>query len=83
MTRRGENGGASRPYTAQRRRYSSVVDVSAYVSVPYYGTSNDGLRRYSSYPSAAYTLEVNAGEADRFGIRVGDKVAFENIKGHC
>ena len=60
-----------------------VVDVSAYVSAPDSRTSDDSLRKYKSYPSAAYTLEVNAGEANRFGIRVGDKVDFENIKGHC
>ena len=60
-----------------------VVDISAYVSAPDYRTSDDSLRRYRSYPSAAYTLEVNAGEANRFGIRVGDKVDFENIEGHC
>ena len=39
--------------------------------------------RYRTYPSAAYTLEVNAGEVDRFGIRVGDEVDFENIRGGC
>ena len=34
-------------------------------------------------PIAAYTLEVNAGEVDRFGIRVGQKVKFDNIDNGC
>ena len=60
-----------------------VVDVSVYAKIPDPGTPDDRIRRYSSYPRAAYTLEVNAGEADRFGIRVGDKAKFENIDDHC
>ena len=60
-----------------------VVDVNVYAQIPAPGTPDDWIRRYSSYPRAAYTLELNAGEADRFGIRVGDKVKFENIDDHC
>ena len=60
-----------------------VVDISPYVRAPAPGTPDDRLRRYTSYPSAAYTLEVNAGEAERFGIEVGDKVELENIDDHC
>ena len=60
-----------------------VVDVSPYTNVPRPGTPDNEIRRYRSYPSAVYTLEVNSGEADRFRIRVGDKVKFENIDGRC
>lgn len=60
-----------------------VVDITAFVPVPRPGTPDHELRRYHSYPPAAYTLEVNAGEAHRFNIRVGDSVDFQNIKGHC
>ena len=60
-----------------------VVDVSPHATVPEPGTPDNEIRRYRSYPRAAYTLEVNSGEADRFRIRVGDKVKFENIDGRC
>jgi len=60
-----------------------VVDISPYARVPEPGTPDDRLRRYTSYPSAKYTLEVNAGEAERFGIEIGDKVEFKNIGDHC
>ena len=60
-----------------------VADVNTYANVPAPGTPDDEIRRYRPYPTAAYTLEVNAGEADRFRIRVGDKVKFENIDGRC
>ena len=60
-----------------------VVDINVYATVPDPGTPDDEIRRYGSYPRAAYTLEVNAGESDRFGIRVGDKVKFEDIGDHC
>ena len=60
-----------------------VVDVNANVKPPPPGTPDDDIRRYRSYPAAAYTLEVNSGEASRFNIRVGDKVEFENIDAPC
>ena len=60
-----------------------VADVTTYVNLPEPGTPDDEIRRYRSYPAAAYTLEVNSGEADRFRIRVGDKVKFENIDARC
>ena len=60
-----------------------VADVSTYVDLPEPGTPDDEIIRYRSYPVAAYTLEVNSGEADRFRIRVGDKVEFENIDARC
>ncbi len=60
-----------------------VVDIAVNAGIPAPGTPDDRIWRYRSYPSAAYTLEVNAGEVDRFGIRVGDEVEFENIRGGC
>ncbi len=64
-------------------RNCRVADITVNVQVPYYGTPDDEIRRYNSYPIAAYTLEVNAGEVDRFGIRVGQKVKFDNIDNGC
>lgn len=64
-------------------RNCRVADITVNVPVPYPGTPDDEIRRYNSYPPAAYTLEVNAGEVDRFGIRVGDKVKFDNIDNGC
>ena len=60
-----------------------VADVTVFARVPEPGTPDDMIRRYASYPRAAFTLEVNAGEIDRFGIRVGDKVEFDNINDRC
>lgn len=60
-----------------------VADVTVFARVPAPGTPDDLIRRYTSYPNAAFILEVNAGEVDRFGIRVGDKVEFENINDRC
>ena len=60
-----------------------VADITVNAPVLYPGTPDDEIRRYNSYPPAAYTLEVNAGEVDRFGIRVGDKVQFDNIDNGC
>ena len=60
-----------------------VADIKVHARIPAPGTPDDMIQRYSPYPRAAYTLEVNAGEAERFGIRVGDKVKFENIGTRC
>ena len=60
-----------------------VVDLATYVDVPRPSTPDDDIPRYRSYPRAAYTLEVNAGEVDRFRIRVGDSVKFENVDVRC
>ena len=60
-----------------------VVDLAIDARVPARGTPDEELPRFISYPPAAYTLEVNAGEIDRFRIRVGDRARFENIDGHC
>lgn len=64
-------------------RNCRVADITVNAPVPYPGTPDDDIRRYNSYPPAAYTLEVNAGEVDRFGIRVGHKVKFDNIDNGC
>ena len=60
-----------------------VVDIHVNAGIPDPGTPDIDIWRYRSYPDAAYTLEVNAGEVDRFGIRVGDKVKFDNIDNGC
>ena len=60
-----------------------VVDLTVYATIPPPGTPDHEIPRYRPYPPAGYTLEVNAGEVDRFGIRVGDKVEFEDIDNHC
>ena len=64
-------------------RDCQVADIHVYAGIPERGTPDDLIQRYYSYPRASYTLEVNAGEVDRFGIRVGDKVEFDNIDGRC
>lgn len=60
-----------------------VVDLATYVDAHRPGTPDNDIPRYRSYPIAAYALEVNAGEVDRFRIRVGDKVKFENVDVRC
>ena len=60
-----------------------VADLHVYAQIPGPGTPDEMIRRYTAYPRAAYTLEVNAGEVDRFGIRVGDKVEFNNVPTRC
>ncbi len=64
-------------------RNCRVVDIHPYVSVPLPNTPDQRIPRYRPYTSAAYALEVNAGEADRYDIRVGDSVEFNNIRAHC
>lgn len=62
---------------------SKIQGASSFTTVPVPGTPDDRLRRYTSYPSTASILEVNAGEGERFGIEVGNKVELENIDDHC
>lgn len=64
-------------------RNCRVVDIHPYVSAPLPNTPDQRIPRYRPYTPAAYALEVNAGEADRYDIRVGDKVEFNNIRAHC
>ena len=64
-------------------RNCRVVDIHPYVSVPLPTTPDERIPRYRSYTSAAYALEINAGDTDRYDIRVGDRVEFNNIRAHC
>ena len=64
-------------------RNCRVVDIHPYAPAPLPYTPDEQLPRYRSYTTAAYALEVNAGESDRYGIRVGDSVEFNNIRAHC
>jgi uncharacterized membrane protein (UPF0127 family) len=57
----------------------TVVDTTVNVPPPDSDESNSPLPLYSSSVPAAYTFEINAGEIERFGIQVGDKVRFSRI----
>ncbi len=52
----------------------TVVDVTANVPVPALGTEQAELPTYSSGAPAAYNFEINAGEADEYGVAVGSPV---------
>ncbi len=64
-------------------RNCRVVDIHPYVSAPLPNTPDNRIPSYRSYATAAYALEINAGDTDRYKIRVGDKVEFNNIRAHC
>ena len=52
----------------------AVVDITAEVPAPTPGTVLADLPRYSSLAPAAYNFEINAGEAGKYGLAVGDPV---------
>jgi uncharacterized membrane protein (UPF0127 family) len=56
-----------------------VVDITPDVPPPATGTPNSELSLYRSSVAATYTFEINAGEAERLGIHVGDSVSFTGI----
>ncbi len=58
-------------------RDCQVVDLTLNVPAPAPGTPASELPLYSPSSPAMYTLEVNAGEVERHGIRPGDRVRFE------
>ena len=58
-----------------------VVDIHARVPAPPSGAGVGGLPTYSSQPPARYNLEINAGEAARRGIEIGDRVKFSGFSG--
>ena len=57
----------------------TVVDVTERVPRPDHGTPDRSLPRYSAPASAAYNLEINAGEAGSAGIGPGDRVGFSGF----
>ena len=57
----------------------TVVDTTLNVLSPAPGTPNSELTTYRSAVPAAYTLEINAGEVERQGIDMGDRVSFSGI----
>lgn len=59
-----------------------VVDITKDVPFPKPGTETSSLPSYSSAVPAAYNLEINAGEANKFGIGIGDAVRFIGIPDH-
>lgn len=59
-----------------------VVDITAKVPFPKPGTDTSDLPSYRPSAPAAYNFEINGGEADEFGIRVGDAVRFTGIPDH-
>ena len=58
-----------------------VVDIHARVPAPPSGEGVGGLTTYSSQPPARYNLEINAGEAAKRGIEIGDLVRFIGFSG--
>ena len=59
-----------------------VVDITANVPFPKPGTDTSDLPSYRPSAPAAYNFEINGGEADELGIRVGDAVRFTGIPDH-
>lgn len=57
-----------------------VVDITPNVPFPKPETSS--LPSYRPSAPAAYNLEINGGEADKFGISIGDAVRFTGIPDH-
>ncbi len=57
----------------------TVLDVTERVPRPAPGTPDTSLPVYSAPASAAYNLEINAGEAGSAGIRPGDRVGFSGF----
>jgi uncharacterized membrane protein (UPF0127 family) len=68
-------------------RECTVSDVTAVVPAPGPDTPDSQLLTYRSAAPAAYNFEVNAGEAEQHGVRVGDPVRFvgmsEETRGAC
>ena len=57
----------------------TVADITPNVLHPAPNTATNTLATYSSSAAAAYTFEINAGEAAKFGISVGDPVRFSDM----
>jgi len=57
-----------------------VVDLTLNAPAPTPGTADTALPIYEIEAVAPYTLEINAGEVEALGIRVGDDVVFSGIE---
>lgn len=55
----------------------TVVDITPDVPPP--ATPNSPLPTYSSALPSAYNFEINGGETEQLGIKVGDRVRFSGI----
>ena len=58
----------------------TVVDITFSAAPPPPGASFSELTVYRSSISAAYTFEINGGEATALGIAVGDPVRFSGVE---
>ena len=58
-----------------------VIEIHADVPAPPAGTDVGLLPTYSSEAPARYNLEINAGEAAKRGVEVGDAVKFIGFSG--
>jgi uncharacterized membrane protein (UPF0127 family) len=56
-----------------------VVDITPNAPAPAPGTPASQLPLYTPASPAAYTLEINTGEAEHHGIEIGDQVRFANV----
>lgn len=61
----------------------TVVHVTEKVPRPEPGTPDTRLPRYRTSVPATYVIELNTGDVERSGIRVGDKVRFSGITDGC
>ena len=57
----------------------TVADITRDVPAPEPDTPVSRLPKYESEEPAAYNFEVNAGEAERHGVQVGDPVTFVGL----
>lgn len=57
----------------------AVAGITENVPSPPAGTPDADQPRYPPAALAAYTFEVNAGEAGLYGIRAGEKVRFVGV----
>lgn len=60
-----------------------VVDIDGSIPAPAPGTIDARLPIVSSSAPAAYVLEINAGEAARYGVEIGDGARFGGMGGRC
>lgn len=60
-------------------RNSKVVKIDKNVKAPTPGTPDNKLTLYPSGQAIDYVLEVNAGFADKKGVKVGDAVILSNL----